>query len=40
MKSTQDLRRNHPEMRFPMFCENGCGAIIEMIDGFISYEKA
>ncbi len=33
------LRRLYPGMTAPVRCENGCGAVFEMIDGYFSYKK-
>mgnify|MGYP003395473375 CR=1 FL=1 len=35
----RDLHRMYPSMRSPIHCENGCGAVIECLEAFRSYEK-
>ena len=34
-----DLIRLYPTMASPTRCENGCGAVVELIDMFVAYEK-
>jgi hypothetical protein len=26
-------------MELPIYCENGCGAVIELLEGYISYKR-
>lgn len=35
----EDLREKYPQMNFPMRCQNGCGAVIEIVDGYRSYKR-
>jgi hypothetical protein len=39
MMTKEQLYRAHPEMRHPMYCENGCGAVIELTQGYRSYKR-
>ena len=34
-----ELLRLYPTMSQPIRCENGCGAVIELLQAFRSYEK-
>jgi rubrerythrin len=39
MKSGKELRALYPHMSDPMCCENGCGAVMEIADAYLSYKK-
>lgn len=37
--SMSDLLKLYPSMIHPIRCENGCGAVVELGDAFISYKR-
>ena len=40
MKETMfDLLKKYPTMSHPIRCENGCGAVVELVDAFESYKR-
>ena len=39
MTSDENLERMYPDVPFPIRCENGCGTVIAMRDGFRSYYR-
>lgn len=38
-ESSFDLLKKYPAMRTPIRCDNGCGAVIELLDAFMSYDR-
>ena len=38
-ETSQELRAKYPEFGMPICCENGCGAVIELIDGYTSDKR-
>lgn len=34
-----DLRRMYPHLYLPVRCENGCGAVFSLLDGYNSYRR-
>lgn len=38
-KNVWELLKIHPSMRHPMYCENGCGAVIELAEALRSYKR-
>jgi hypothetical protein len=34
-----ELMYAHPEFFAPIYCENGCGAVIELMEGLNSYKR-
>ena len=38
-RSMWELLKIYPTMRQPVDCENGCGAVIELMESFRSYRK-
>jgi hypothetical protein len=38
-KGVWELLKIYPSMRHPMYCENGCGAVIELAEALRSYKR-
>lgn len=38
-KGVFELLKTYPTMRYPMYCENGCGAVIELSDALRSHKR-
>ncbi len=39
MLHDDDLSYTYPHYRHPIRCENGCGAVVELIEAFSSYKR-
>ena len=39
MLSRDELQRAYPHFDFAMYCENGCGAVIDLLYGYESYKR-